>query len=109
MRSFPGWQPLDEPQAGVFVGNPFGGALNEVCRQSVRPSQAVLPTALEMPEDAAMAARRIDALIVGVLTVGPGTQVVGCRGACRVQGLSDHKEGKRRCVCVREMSSRHVP
>ncbi|CAE7467075.1 unnamed protein product, partial [Symbiodinium necroappetens] len=45
MRSVPGWQPLDEPQA-------------------------VLPTALEMPEDAALAARRIDALIVGVLTVG---------------------------------------
>ncbi|CAE7203165.1 unnamed protein product, partial [Symbiodinium necroappetens] len=45
MRSVPGWQPLDEPQA-------------------------VLPTALEMPEDAAMAARRIDALIVGVLTIG---------------------------------------
>ncbi|CAE7945084.1 unnamed protein product, partial [Symbiodinium sp. KB8] len=32
---------------------------------------AVLPTALDMPEDAALAARRIDALIVGVLTVGP--------------------------------------
>ncbi|CAE7948874.1 secG, partial [Symbiodinium sp. KB8] len=45
MRSFPGWQPLDAPQA-------------------------VLPTALEMPEEAALAARRIDALIVGVLTIG---------------------------------------
>ncbi|CAE7905350.1 ANK1 [Symbiodinium microadriaticum] len=69
MRSFPGWQPLDEPQA-------------------------VLPTALEMPEDAAMAARRIDALIAGVLTIGlavvaatvPVTMVsllacVGCQGA----------------------------
>ena len=47
------------------------GISHEVCRQSVRPSQAVLPTALGMPEDAALAARRIDALIVGVLTVGP--------------------------------------
>ncbi|CAE7224899.1 unnamed protein product, partial [Symbiodinium necroappetens] len=45
MRSVPGWQPLDEPQA-------------------------VLPTALEMPEEAALAARRIDALIGGILTVG---------------------------------------
>ncbi|CAE7295884.1 unnamed protein product [Symbiodinium necroappetens] len=45
MRSVPGWQPLEEPQA-------------------------VLPTALDMPEDAALAARRIDALIIGVLTVG---------------------------------------
>lgn len=49
MRSFPGWQPLDEPQA-------------------------VLPTAPDLPDDAALAARRIDALIVGVLTIGPGTQ-----------------------------------
>ncbi|CAE7358112.1 Gabpb1 [Symbiodinium sp. CCMP2592] len=45
MRWVPGWQPLDGPQA-------------------------VLPTALEMPDDAAMTARQIDALIVGVLTVG---------------------------------------
>ena len=88
MRSFPGWQHLYMPQAGVFVGDQLG-APNEVCRQSVRPSQAVLPTALEMPEDAVLAARRIDALIVGVLTIGPGTQVVGCWGhvvfrACRI-------------------------
>ncbi|CAE7432358.1 unnamed protein product, partial [Symbiodinium necroappetens] len=45
MRSLPGWQPLEEPQA-------------------------VLPTALDMPEDAALAARRIDALVVGVFTIG---------------------------------------
>jgi len=45
MRWIPGWQPLDEPEA-------------------------ILPTALEMPDDASLAARRIDALIVGVLTIG---------------------------------------
>ena len=37
--------------------------------------QAILPTALDMPGDAALAARRIDALIVGVLTIGPGTRL----------------------------------
>ncbi|CAE6948374.1 unnamed protein product [Symbiodinium sp. CCMP2592] len=45
MRSVPFWQPLNDPKD-------------------------VLPTALHMPEDAALAARRIDALIVGVLTIG---------------------------------------
>ena len=35
MRSVPGWQPLEEPQAGVFVGDQFGGAPKESKRAPV--------------------------------------------------------------------------
>ena len=31
--------------------------------------QAVLPTALDLPDDASFAVRRLDALIVGVITI----------------------------------------